>query len=443
MSSLAEQWKALARDAGRLGDEKFLQVFKLLEQLGSKTDVNPALDLMRPRLAELRPVRRISLSRLFFHPVEDLLDNPDSYRRKINRVSRATLPGAWAAVKGLLDPSLVSAANEGLAATSPRDGAALVEVGRPLWAAGSAALVEVVERAQAEMKWRLELFGRDEDVLRQLGTIREVTEIGGEIEALKIQLPERPIGELAESHTDTIKAALADVGQESARRAAPLLLVLTSRMMRPGDLLKMLSEVRMGGDSSVRDEVSRDLSGYVVSNLLRQTSEIERTHEGAEPGISDLALTAERLSEGLNSVNETVQSLRDAAMSDKVKTARTEIGNFVMRSIVGDVDKNVMGLLKAPDGGVPNDEQLVQAENFALALRRSAKLAGFLGIQREVNAKITQLREDIGRESSTLRKRGDLNGDEARRQIFGRLRLIEILAGSDEAERLYRQWSQG
>ena len=408
---LADHWKALAQDTDKLGDAKFLQVFKLLEQLGEKTDLRSALDLMRPRLATLKLPRRLSMSRLFFRPVEDLMDNPDSYTRKINRVSRAILGPAWNAVKEFLDKNLQDSISAKLTTTDARDEIALIEVGKPLWPAGAAAIEKVAQRAQNDMKYRLDLFGRDDDVLRQLDTIRQVCLIGLEIEELKVKLPERPIGELAESHSDAIKLALGEVGKENAKRATPMLLVLTSRMMKPGELLKMLAEVRMGGDANMKDELTHDLSGYVVSNLLRQTSEMEREVEAAAEGegkLESLAASAERLAEGLNSVNETVQQLRDSAMNERVNAAKAEIGNFVMRNIVADVDKNIMALLQAPasEDGMPDDERLVQAENFALALRRSTKLAPFLGINKEVASKVEQLKSQIGQETSALKKSG-------------------------------------
>ncbi|HYC03275.1 MAG TPA: hypothetical protein VED40_08290 [Azospirillaceae bacterium] len=436
-ASLNKEWEALASDATKLGDAKFLKIFNLLEQLGDKPGIQSAFEKMRPRLAELKPPRRPSVSRLFFRPVEDLLDNADAYQRKLSRIARSTLAPAWAAVSARLGPEIIEATRAAIHRCDAHDQRGIAEAAGPIWRAGAEAMAEVIHEARNNLKYKVDNFGRDDDVIRQLDTIRQILEIGPELEALKLRLPERPIGELAEGHLDEIRKALGEIGQEEARRAGPLMLALSARMRRPGDLLRVLQETRLGGSVSDKEEMSRELSGHIVGNLLRQTTEIERTSSGKADAVTDLAATAERLADGLNSVNETVNSLRDKAMTEKVASARAEIGDFVVRNIVEGVDRNLLEALFSGGDGAASDERMRQAEQLALALRRSSKLAPFLGIQREVGGKITELRQQIEGQTNQL---VDAAAPEAQRQMFNSLRMIEILAGSDEAERLYRSW---
>ncbi|MFM2042337.1 MAG: hypothetical protein RLY86_913 [Pseudomonadota bacterium] len=435
-------WAILATESDKLSDAKLLKIYSLLEHMRDKPEVAGAFAALRPRLVELRPPRRISVSRLLFRPVEDLLDDAEAYQRRLNRISRAVLVPAWRALKERLPRPVVEGVQGELAGTDSRDLRRLAQVGEPLWAAGAETLTTLMTEARANLKVQVALFGRDDDVLTQLDTVVDVLRVGPRIETLKLSLPSKPIGDLAESHVDTIKTQLSELGREFPRLTTPVLLVLTSRMKRPGDLLKMLQEVRLGGTPQDKEGLTKDLSGIVVGNLLRQTSDMDRNSQSASS--EDLAATAERLTEGLNSVNDTVLNLKDREMSRKVDGARAEIGDFVKRTIVADVDRTLITSLFSPDIAASAGEQVKKAEQLALALRKSAKLAPHLGIKRDVDSKIAEVRKQVERETeAALRDRDQRTGlvsAEAQRRMFNSLRVIEILAGSDEAERLYRDW---
>lgn len=442
---LQKQWDALAADANRLDDGKFLKIYRLLEQMAENPGMQPAFSALRPRLTALKPPRKPTASRLFFRPAEDLLDDPATYSRRLNRISRGTLPPLWKAMREKLPKSALDAFQIGIAAVDPGDARGMIRLGEPLWAAGTEAVKAVHKQASENLKYRNELFGRDEDALRQLEVIAELTGIGVAVETLKLSLPERPIGDLAESHMDAVKDALSALGRHEAWRARPMLLMLSARMKRPGDLLKLMAEVRLGDAMGEKEGLTKELSGIVVGNLLRQTTEMENAAPGLDrPG--DLAATAERLTEGLNSVNETVQTLKDRDMTKRIDQARSEIGDFVVRNIVSGVDAALVDSLFGTPSVPASDAQVKQAEQLAMALRRSIKLAPQLGIGREVTAKVAEVRKQVEAEADQLFRtnRPGPEGMDAKvqRQMFNSLRVIEILAGSEEAERLYRDWKR-
>ncbi|MBP7339972.1 hypothetical protein [Niveispirillum sp.] len=442
----SSDWAALGADVLRLPDRKLLQIYRLLEQVGDKPEVSGAFEAMRPRLTTLRPPRRPALSRLFFLPAEDMLDDAEHYSRRLNRICRSTLSPCWQAVKDHIPAALQQEVYREVSHVDYRDGAAIAVLCEPLWQAGVEALARVITDCQNNLKYKISLFGRDDDVQRQLDTLRQILSVAVRIEKLKAALPPRPILDLAESHVEIIRATLIDLGKEDAALTQPLLLVLASRMQRPGELLRMLSEVRLGGTVAEKENLTREMSGYVVGNLLRQTGDFDRENPLIHGDPASLAAAAERLTDGLNSVNDTVQGLKDKEISAKVKNARAEIGQFVLKNICADVDKGLTEALFGHGGALPSNEDVKKAEQFALALRRSSKLAGPLGIQREVTAKINEARQHvISNTLATLRdtprnRDGSMNAD-AQRQMFNGLRMVEILAGSDEAERLFREWS--
>lgn len=436
-----DDWVALATNVLRLPDQKLLQICRLLEQMGDKPQVSEALAVIRPRLITLRPPRRPALSRLFFMPAEDMFDDAEHYSRRLDRICRTTLSPCWQAVKDRIPATVQQDVTREISRVDHRDGGAIAALCEPLWRTGGEALEAVIAECRDNAKFRNSLFGRDDDVQRQLATLRRILTVASRIEKLKAVLPPRPILDLAESHVESIRAALIDLGKEDASLTEPLVLVLASRMQRPGDLLRMLGEVRLGGTAAQKDTLTRDMSDYVVGNLLRQTGGFDCDKPLADADPASLAAAAERLTDGLNSVNATVEGLRDKEITARMKEARAEIGQFVLKNICADVDKRLTDALFGHGGALPGDEDVKKAEQFALALRRSSKVSGPLGIQREVTAKINEVQQQVVKNTvAILRTRDRSTTADAQRQMFNSLRMVEILSGPDEAERLFREW---
>lgn len=435
-------WSALAKDALRLPDQKLLQIYQLLEQMGDRPEVSDAVALIRPRLTTLRPPRRLVLSRLFFMPAEDMFDDPVHYKRQLNRICRTTLSPCWQAVKDRIPATVQQDVTREILRVDYRDGDAIAALCEPLWQTGGEALEAVIAECRDNAKLKNSLFGRDDDVQSQLALLRRILTVAPRIEKLKAAMPPRPILDLAESHVEAIRTALIDLGKEDASLTEPLVLVLASRMQRPGDLLRMLGEVRLGGTAVEKETLMRYMSDYVVGNLLHQTSGFDPRKPLADADPASLAAAAERLTDGLTSLSDTVEGLRDKELAARMNDARVEIGQFVLKNICADVDRRLTDALFGHRSTPPGDEDVKKAEQFALALRRSSKLAGPLGIQREVTAKINEVQQQVVNNTlATLGTRDRSMTADAQRQMFNSLRMVEIMSGPDEAERLFRKWT--
>lgn len=443
----AGDWAALMGDASRLSDAKLLQIYRLLDQIGDKPEISSVFASLRPRLAELRPPRRQTAPRLFFRPVEDLLDNQETYTRRLGRISRSTLTPCWRAVKDRISATIQREVQEAVARIDPYDGEALAGMCETFWQAGADALSRILDECDANLKQKVTLFGRDDDVIRQLEAIREIIAIAPIVERLKASLPPRPIASLSESHLEVLRKVLLELGREDVRQAMPLVRVISSRMQRPGDLLRLLGEMRLGGGVQDKEAVTKEMSGYVLGDLLRQSNGLapEGVVQG-RAGLDNMAVTAERLADGLNSINDMVQGLRDKELSAKMQTARADVAQYVLKNICGSIDQADIDAV-FPAAGTPSVETLKKAEHLVMALRRSSRIAGPLGIQKEVSNRITDIRRRLEQQTNAALRKiprnrdGTLSPDGAR-HMFNSLRLMEILAGSEEAERLYREWSR-
>jgi hypothetical protein len=444
------EWSTLQRTASELSDAKVLQIYQLLEKVGDKPEAHHAIEAMRPRLTILRPPRRPNLSRLFFRPVEDMLDDPDSYDRRVNRICRTTLTPCWQALRERMPEKLLNETHRAVQLIDLQDRSTLISLMEPLWAAAVVPLITLAEDCAYNLKLKIALFGRDDDILRQVRSIAAFMDIASELERLKVALPPKPILDMNEGQLDLVRQSLNLLGQKAPEKTPALLMALSSRMQKPGDLMRLVQDMKFAGTAQEKENITREVSGYVIGNLLRQTAGFDRAHgapkaAGDEADRERLAGMAERLIDGLNSVNDLVLSLRDKDMGVRVKHARSEIGHFVVKTICSGADVALMGTLFAPDGGPGDDASLKRAEQLALSLHRSARIAPHLGIQKEVAAKIHEARHLLEAETLANLRNAPRNRDgsvapEGERQMFNSLRILEILAGSEEAERLYKEW---
>jgi hypothetical protein len=282
-----------------------------------------------------------------------------------------------------------------------------------------------------------------------LEVIREIIAIAPIVERVKASLPSRPIASLSESQLEMLRKVLLDLGREDLRLAMPLVRVISSRMQRPGDLLRLLGELRLGGTVQDKETVTKEMSGYVVGDLLRQSNGLAPEGgdaSGQHMGLEYMAVTAERLTDGLNSVNDMVQGLRDKELSAKMQTARGDVAQYVLKNICGTVDQADIDAVFPATGG-PSAQTLKKAEHLVMALRRASRIAGPLGIQKEVSNRIADIRRRLEQQTNAALRKIPRNRDgtlspEGARHMFNSLRLMEILAGSEEAERLYKEWSR-
>ena len=72
-------------------DDKLIQIVRIVDTLPERTQLDEAIGKVRHRLFWLKPPRPLSLARILFAPVEDLLDGPLLYRRGSKRFSRAII----------------------------------------------------------------------------------------------------------------------------------------------------------------------------------------------------------------------------------------------------------------------------------------------------------------------------------------------------------------
>ncbi len=459
MKTPSREWTQLAASAAALTDSKFLKIVELFERIRHEPGIAEAMGMFRPRLVELRPPRRITASRLFFLPVEDLLDDLERYQRKLSRVCRATIDPCWRIVADGFGEKRLAKLERTLLETDSHDVSAIVRLGEPLWKEGSRALGKALDEAETNQKARIALFGRDDDVLRQVAVTVAVTDIGAFLQEVKSKLPDRPIQTLAEFHVEVLRSAIKELAQDDIRRVTPFLLVLSARMLRPGDLLAVLGDTRLDGYQQEKDEMAREVGVFALENLLRQSGDMSKAMgEGA--AAKEIASIAERLLDGFDSMKTTLQRPDQKAMVKRVDRARAVISDALLERVINPADQELLGHVnRLADSNLlrmgldeptfPTPEEIGKAEEFARAYRRCARIAPLVGLKSEVQEKTADICRTVRKVSENLGNvarpaRGPVRVDPAvaDEQFVSMLRLIEIIAGPDEAETLLTDWHE-
>ena len=439
MSAL-DKWREIALVSLGLPDEKLLGVLALVEQVPDRDQVREVLDKIRPRLVKLKPPRPITVQRLAFRPVEDLFDPPERYRAKIGRLSRHTIHPAWLVIHNLVDRSLLERTERGLKSVEAVNTTDLYAIGLPFWAAAGRVLSEFLE---ADTSIGRRKVGNDsltvtEDMRQQLTDIADILAIAAEVETAKIHLPEKPIQALSEVDTELLTEVISRLGNESTRKVQTFILVVLARMSKPGDLLKVLADASMPCTTFERNGLVKTVGTNALAKLAFEAQDLRLAKTRSSDPVTG-TLEAEQMVNRLMSLEKSLGGMRDKAVVEQIQTTRREIGTYVVDTLAVKADEALFENLRAKPEGVakngskePTMEQVENAEKSALSLKRCARIAETVGAKREMEKKLQVVCGQLEREATAP----DRDDDARERRLIRSVRLIELIAGPDEAQRV-------
>ena len=431
-----DKWREIALASLGLPDDKLLGVLALVEQVPDRDQVREVLDKIRPRLVKLRPPRPITAQRLLFRPVEDLFDPPDRYRAKIGRLSRNTIHPAWLIVRNLVDQNLLARTERSLKSVDTNDHTDLYAIGMPLWSEAGKVIAAFLE---ADTSIGRRKAGNDsltvtEDMRQQLTDIADILEIAAEIETTKIHLPEKPITSLSEVDTEMLTEVISRLGNVSTRKVQTFILVVLARMSKPGDLLKVLAEAAIPCTTIERNGLVKTVGTTALAKLAYEAQDL-RFQKGAVTDPTEGTFAAEQMVNRLVSLEKTLAGMRDKTVVDQIHNTRREIGTYVVDTLAVKADESLFENLRArPAGGgqEPSLEQEENAEKSALSLKRCARIAESVGAKREMEKKLQVVCGQLEREATAPER--DISAQQ--RRLIRSVRLIELIAGPDEAQRV-------
>lgn len=460
MTDLASELRDIERKLFEIPDEKVAQLTLLIERsravVLSAAMADAALGTLRPRLAKTRPPRHLTLQRIFCHPFEDLLVLPEDGDKQFGRISRTSLAPCWDFVLGCLDQSAVKELEASLRKEAPPAVGAvedprITKLGETLWSIAARRLREEVNAADADPAKRADLISKlgGETAYLDLVDMLGMLEIAAFLSSLREELSPKPVGRFLDSQVEAIKSTYTALCSLGGVKPGYLVAFVLARLTDPFQALPVFGEMGdlpTGIDDLKPGQYARRMIAGDSKRFFKAIgrSDASKMEAGNIAGmVDDFVHMIGRLK--ADGIMEGPQPEMEAAghkLRDMVKTG-----------VLAGADDTVLSALETPASIEPGQEAAVkqaifeakvEAENRVYAIQKVAKVAGEIGADKDVGQTLKQLGGQIEQGGSTLIsdiKAGKLNAlgkDAVRQQLYGAVRMLELVSGGAAASKLMK-----
>lgn len=460
MTDLASELRDIERKLFEIPDEKVAQLTLLIERsravVLSAALANAALGTLRPRLAKTRPPRHLTLQRIFCHPFEDLLILPEDGDKQFGRISRASLAPCWDFVVQLLDQASVKELEASLRASpSPEIGAAadprVAKLGATMWGIAARRLREELGPAERDPAKRAELVTRlgGETTYLDLVDMMGVLEVAASLENLREDMSPKPVGRLLDMQVEAIKEAYTALCVSGSGQPGYMIAFVLARMSDPfqalpifdgmGDMPTGLADLKPG--QYARRMIAGDSKRFFKTIGRADSAKMEA---GNIAGMVDdfVGMIGRLKADGMADGPQPEMEAAGGKLRDMVKTG-----------VLAGADTKVLDALATPAEIEPGQEAAVkeaifnaklQAEDRVYAIQKVARVAGEIGADKDVGNTLKQLGGQIEQGGGTLVsdiKAGKLNSlgkDAAKQQLYGAVRMLELVSGAGAAGKLMK-----
>jgi hypothetical protein len=416
-------------------DDKLIQIVRIVDTLPERTQLDDAISKVRHRLFWLKPPRPLSLARILFAPVEDMLDGPLVYRRGSKRFNRAIIRPVTDIFEAAMGEAKSAAIRSELAGKTTKQRDFALAFGERLWPAASDILADFVKRAATDQRLRTERIGRDDDVLLQIADMAGFLRHAARIERMKADLPPKPFDDLQPHHIQMIEEVfIALPAPEDVSLFTRILLALSGE---PAKILELLERVKLQANQRQRDTLVGDLTQSVIDKL---GDDAERLVNIPRTDLQVAAKVAGRLVGSLDALGRKRQWGSTNVDSRALDRTRRAIGDFVVENLDRTVEDSAASMAAVTaNPGLATDAQAAEAEERAGAIRQFRDLARTLKIDHHTKARFEAITRSMDQEAieqvrSAVRQ--GLPRAEIDQIIVDRLRLCDIVEGYERASEL-------
>ncbi|GEO41405.1 hypothetical protein SAE02_55530 [Skermanella aerolata] len=425
----------LSSAIAQASDDKLIQIVRIVDTLPERTQLDEAISKVRHRLFWLRPPRPLSVARILFAPVEDLLDGPLSYRRGSKRFNRAIIRPVTEIFESAMGEAKSVAIRAELMGKTTKHRDFALAFGERLWPAASDILADFAKRAATDQRLRTERIGRDEDVLHQIADMAAFLRFGARIEQIKADLPPKPFEDLQPHHVQMIEEVFITLPlPEDVALFTRILLALSGE---PAKVLELLERVKIQATQRQRDALVGDLTQSVIDKL---GEDADRLVDIPRTDLQVAAKVAGRLVSSLDALGRKRQwgSINvDARTLDRTRRA---IGDFVVENLNRTAEDSAVSMAATKANPAPaTDAQAVEAEERAGALRQFRDLARSLKIDHHTKARFDTITRSMDQEALEQVRSAVAQGlsrAEIDQIIVDRLRICDIVEGYERTKEL-------
>ncbi|MDF1719795.1 MAG: hypothetical protein P1U65_03890 [Minwuia sp.] len=412
-----------------LEPQQFLELYRLYEKLGSTVDVKVEMQILRRRLVRMRPRRALTFTRLLCEPFEAFLVNGQpSDPGLVSR--RMCLPVARLVRRHLSAAELVRF-EQRIAALKPDDGAAKVLLGRDLW--------EVAAKILSDL--RLSRPRTPGDPQPRIGLLIGCLQIGEAMVTLSRGIPEGRVDALDEGGAKLLVRLLRTLPQDRTGHARYLMALLARRLENPASVMAILQSDAGSLPAATRQDLTRMVRGEIEAGVEAGVAKLAAGGHGAP----EVVRQAERLLDRLGQISAS------GAVGPKMQQAGSRIasrlGGMESLSDVAALEPSRQDQIRTllsveQSAGLAHAETYRELESEIGNVIRLGARIDRLGVDNPLRAREVALRNQIATRQAALLSSLPQVPDEpgarasARAGLYGLVRMVEMLDGSNAAETL-------
>ena len=419
---------------------------------------NAIMQILRPRLAEIRAPRVFTAQRVLCLPFEDMLAFQDVGYKETGKIMRSSIMPMWRLLTEQLIAKEWPALSEEFVKAQKADDAARRDVAASaIWGAGAAALggwIASVDKDPDAMKTEVKKLGgtRAFEDVREMSATLDIADI---LEAAKSGLPRKPILALNKEQIVILKRHYDQVVEDHDERELIFLLAIMGRLLQPFPILKLIRAISGKLDDSLASRTELSVAGNLVIRALEEDAErvaaIAKEEDATE---EELMSRTRRFADAFKGITADIGIRRDGEWGRRMYQCRAQVSDAVERMILQDANRVV--LLVLPKSGKrpvadfserPDEERFERSERRARAIGEAMAIAEEVGLQAACASTVNNLRKDLdnyaARIIARLPKAEENERENARAHLATAVRLIELISNSDEADLLRRRGNAG
>ncbi len=399
-----------------LSDQKLIEAMDVLAPVAEAPEVSRLLEDIRPRLRRLRPVRRPTLKRLLCRPLEDLLVS-GAARKDAPSIPRSAIQPCWALLQER-DPGRIQSLTERLAKLPRGEPRQRLELAREFWQRAAEIITEEEKRGAAS---------------EALALIGKVLAVASEIEAFKQALPAKPLMRLRDNGAATaaIREALAAIS-ERGLQSEGYILVVAARLDSPAELFAWMRQAQI----TIPAAASRLLGAYVIEEVVKQAQHLQAAKTvSPEQAVTD----ADRLLRVLTDAEEGLKGPMRAELGQRAQHVVEVIRKMIGEHVIEPAADAVAAALPSADAPLTT-QAVLAAEAHARALGRTRRIAAQVGLDDRVRSAVAMIQTRLQEAIEAALRRSAAEPAAIKRheaEVFRSIRLVELVAGPAEAERLF------
>ena len=452
---------ALEENLFRIPEKEFTSLVLELEQ--RRLDETRArkialvMQFLRPRLAILKPYRRITSLRLMCMPFEDILYNPGTPRKAIGKIPRNSLKSVWDLLVRSANKTRLQQFEEQLAGMLPEEQTreAIHEIGMEFWTFCAHALRGVIVTAEGSTRLRRELINQlgDDTHFASLKEVVSMLEVANPIMVLREDLSNGPIDSVSNSDLDAIIAAFTSVNTQGPQYQECVIYVILSRLANMATITDVFQRIDHAGAGSVITQVSETASLAMVSQIEDQIKDMDDDIALA-PDRETLSRQAAGYVSTMDSAAKAIGQTGSRQQSRRVGQVRGELATKIRLNVLEEGDDETASLLEAllsndfsgieggdfDDDSVP-DSVMEQMQDRIVSLRVAERYAEEIGLGGEVEQRLSKITEGLNQRADRLLGSLNIDGDRDRAEanLNGTVRLLELVAGPELADELRKR----